>query len=182
MSEEMIVRHCSPTLAGLKAGSLFSCRYEEEERLKAEIRRQNRKLVQKGLRMLPLKMQEGLALIYLYRPALLAEDLGKKAADALLRERGYGEQRSERCVLHLMSRLAREREFPHEIGLFLGYPPEDVRGFIENKEAYKCVGNWKVYGDAEAARKRFAQYKKCTDTYCARLAQGCPLEMLTMDS
>ena len=24
-------------------------------------------------------------------------------------------------------------EFPHDIGLFLGYPPEDVLGFITNK-------------------------------------------------
>ena len=51
--------------------------------------------------------------------------------------------------------------FPHEIGLFLGYPAEDVQGFIRNCAAKpKLVGAWKVYGDAEVAKKKFASYKK----------------------
>ena len=31
MSEEMLVCHCSPTLAGLKTGSLFSCPYSSQK-------------------------------------------------------------------------------------------------------------------------------------------------------
>lgn len=80
-----------------------------------------------------------------------------------------------------MERLRGGGGFPDEIGLFLGYPPEDVRGFIENKAAgCKCVGCWKVYGDAEAARAVFAKYKKCTDVYRARFAEGRSVERLTV--
>ena len=64
----MVIRHCSPTLAGLKTGSLFSCRYETEEALREDVRAMNRLLVPKGLRVLSLRYREGLALIYLYRP------------------------------------------------------------------------------------------------------------------
>lgn len=65
-----------------------------------------------------------------------------------------------------MKRLGESDEFPHEIGLFLGYPVEDVKGFIENKASCaKCVGYWKVYGDEEKAQKLFNQYKKCTGVY-----------------
>ena len=40
-------------------------------------------------------------------------------------------------------------KFPHEIGIFLGYPLADVAGFIRNKgRNCKCIGTWKVYGDA----------------------------------
>ena len=65
-----------------------------------------------------------------------------------------------------MKRIKSGNEFPHEIGLFLGYPPEDVDGFINNgAKGAKYVGTWKVYGDESIAKRTFAQYKnvrKCT--------------------
>ena len=66
-------------------------------------------------------------------------------------------------------------EFPHEIGLFLGYPPEDVEGFCRYQgQNYKLCGRWKVYGDREAACRRFQRYDHCRDALCRRLAV-CPL-------
>ena len=65
--------------------------------------------------------------------------------------------------------------------LFLGYPPEDVCGFMKNKACNcKCVGCWKVYGDEEAAKKKFAQYKKCTQVYSDQWANGTDIERLTV--
>ena len=56
-------------------------------------------------------------------------------------------------------------------GCSSSYPPEDVKGFIDNKaENFKCAGLWKVYGDEKRARELFARYKRCTDIYCAALA------------
>lgn len=181
MSEEMIVRHCSPTLAGMKTGSMFAYNYASENEMWESVRSWNRLLTKKGLRVLPLKFRNNRALIYVYRPARLSQDLQNDTACRLLQERGYGMETPERCVLQLMKRLGEYEEFPHEIGLFLGYPPEDVCGFIENKaECCKCVGCWKVYGDADAAQKTFAKYKKCTDVYCAQYAKGKSIERLTV--
>ena len=67
------------------------------------------------------------------------------------------------------------------MGLLLGYPPEDVQGFIEHRaQDCKCVGCWKVYGDEEKARSLFAQYKKCTEIYCALWQSGSKLEQLAV--
>ena len=80
-----------------------------------------------------------------------------------------------------MSRLMSGADFPHEIGLFWGYPPEDVLGFIKNQaRGYKYVGCWKVYGDEEKAKKTFERYKKCTNTYCRCYMQGKSIERLTV--
>ena len=84
-----------------------------------------------------------------------------------------------------MARLARRfREseaFPHEVGLFLSYPPEDVKGFIDHRaNDFKCAGLWKVYGDEEKARSLFAKYRKCTEIYCALLQSGSKLEQLAV--
>ena len=94
-------------------------------------------------------------------------------AGDLLDMHGYAGHKPAQCVARLARRLHESHDFPHEIGLFLGYPPEDVSGFIENKAACaKCVGCWKVYGDEEAARKRFAKYEKCTAVYCVLWEKG----------
>ena len=75
--------------------------------------------------------------------------------------------RPRRRMQELVRRLNRGKDFPHEIGLFLGYPAEDVSGFIRHgARCAKCVGTWKVYGDEESARKKFALYQKCTRLYC----------------
>ena len=34
MSEDIIVRHCSPTLAGMKTGNMFSCPFADEDEMK----------------------------------------------------------------------------------------------------------------------------------------------------
>lgn len=71
MSDEMIIRHCSPTLAGLKTGNMFSCPYTDLKEFYSEVRSLNRKLVPKGVRAVPLRASDGRALLYLYRPKKL---------------------------------------------------------------------------------------------------------------
>jgi hypothetical protein len=179
MSEEYIVRSAAPTLAGMKTGSLFPCRFNSREQMIGEIREANKRLGKKGMRLLPLRFQDGMVLLYLYRPLALEHDLQDVEAQRLLREAGYQDSRLGRCLPKLMYRLQNSDGFPHEIGLFLSYPPEDVRGFIENKgHNCKCTGYWKVYGDAERARRRFADFRSCTDRYCRQYAKGVPLEQL----
>ena len=151
------------------------------EKLKEEIQYFNHLLVPKGIRILPLQCKKGRALIYLYRPVRLEQDFADTSRCRLLRERGYQEENATRCIMELMKRLKCESEFPHEIGLFLGYPTEDVQGFIENQaEGSKLIGYWKVYGDEENARQLFSRYKKCTDAYCRQRAKGKSIAQLTV--
>lgn len=181
MSEEIVVKCCAPTLAGIKTGSLFSCPYRLRGELDGSIRKLNRALCSKGLRVLPLRYSENKALIYMYRPDRLHRDLSNRDALEILTDAGYAGLETGECVTKLMQKLRAGEDFPHEIGLFLSYPPEDVRGFIENKaQNYKFTGLWKVYGDEQKARRLFEKYKKCTDSYCRRLEAGCSVEQLAV--
>ncbi len=181
MSDELVVRHCAPTLAGIKTGNLFSCSYRSRRKLVEELCRLNQRLVPRGLRALPLRMEGGRALIYLYRPHALERDLADSRARAILEGMGYRSGQCAQCVARLIQRLREEGDFPHEIGLFLSYPPEDVLGFMENSACgYKCVGCWKVYGDEAAARSAFARYEACTRAYCRKWEQGASIEGLTV--
>lgn len=182
MSDEMVVRWCAPTLAALKTGSLFTCPFPTQEAMRSALRSLNQRLAAKGLRTIPLRWQAGRGLIYLYRPELLARDLRRNEALRLLRENGYAGADPARCLAQLMQRLRQTADFPHEIGLFLGYPPADVDGFMHRRDACKLTGLWKVYADVPQARRTFALYRRCTDTLLGRLASGEPIERLTATS
>ena len=180
MSEETIVRQAAPTLAGIKTGSLFPYRCCSIPELIKDIRAFNRVLVPRGLCLLLLRVMDRSALLYLYRPQALAEDLRNTTAQEVLLDAGYSCSSCAVCVRHLAERFRVGKEFPHEIGLFLSYPPEDVKGFIEDRGNYKAIGLWKVYGDVEKARLLSEKFRKCTDCYCRLWQQGVGLEKLAL--
>ena len=105
MSEELVIRHCSPTLAGLKTANMFACQFESKEELRDELSSLNKILINKGLRALPLKYENKRALIYIYRPAELKCDLQCSKACKVLENCGYNCKSPERCIAQLMSRL-----------------------------------------------------------------------------
>lgn len=180
MPEELVVRHCSPTLAGLKTGNMFTCRYDTKQELYGDISVMNKRLRAKGLRAIPLRFKSGKALIYIYRPPKLERDFCNSEVCRILVDCGYKCSDPNRCITKLMSRLREDGEFPHEIGLFLGYPPEDVEGFIEHRQC-KLTGFWKVYGNEEQARRCFERFEKCTRVYTSCYQKGCPLERLAVE-
>ena len=180
MSEEMLIRHCSPTLAGLKTANLVNCPCPSVSELEQQLGRLSSTLNPKGVQLEMLSAGNGMALVYVVRPDRLEKDLGGEAGELLCRE-GYPKGDAGECLRCLKRKLQSGSGFPHEIGLFLGYPPADVAGFIEHRgQGCKCVGAWKVYGDEQAAKKTFAQYKKCTDVYERRLREGYSVERLTV--
>ena len=105
MSEEYVVRQCAPTLAGIKAGSLFPCPCTDRDALLDEVRQLNRRLSPKGLCLLPLRFTEGSALLYLYRPATLRRDLSDDLARRLLAEDPDLSRPEDRPVLARVRRL-----------------------------------------------------------------------------
>ena len=180
MSEEIVIRCCAPTLAAIKTGSLFSCAFESRQEMTDSLRAINRCLLQKGVTAMPLRYQSGKALVYLCRMNMLEADLRDPLAEAILRENGYPEGSPIRKIACLIRRLRKFDTFPHEIGLFLGYLPADVRGFMEGK-ACKCTGLWKVFeSDEEEAQRYFARCRHCTSAFLQRCREGWSLSRLTI--
>ena len=180
MSEELIIRHCSPTLAGIKIANLFNCDCHSHEELNVTIRMLNHRLIAKGLLIMPVKYFGNKALIYVFRPKLLRAYLKDVKVKQILRENGYDTDDIQKCIKRIISRL-QNGSFPHEIGIFLGYPPEDVQGFIDNNgQNFKICGHWKVYGDEQKCDNYFKQCEKCTRCYLDSYRSGNTIERLTV--
>ena len=180
MSYEMIVKHCAPTLAGLKIGNLFSYSYDNEADLEKQLHRNNQLLNNKGIFFRILRKKNGIALVYVYRLKQLLQVLNTKDIQDFLALSGYHDFSVDEC-LHLLESHLTLSEFPHEIGVFLGYPLADVKAFIQNKGSnYQHVGCWKVHNNLNDALLTFEKFKKCTNIYCQKYASGYDIYRLTV--
>lgn len=166
--------HCGVTFAGLKAASLFrlgvgclSDLAEYESHFQA-----------RGFRFVCLKEGKERRLMYVYHCEELQKILCAADVCDFLKERGYRYAAAEEAVEQLKKRFCGE-EFPHEVGVFLGYPLEDVKSFISHpKDGVKLVGYWKVYGNEEQSRRLFERYDRCTQKIRRLLTGGKTLEAI----
>ncbi|MCR5388293.1 MAG: DUF3793 family protein [Lachnospiraceae bacterium] len=186
MLNNALIEYCAPTLAGIKTGNLFSVKdnsKEDSNEIYSEIRKLNTTLTKLGLRVIPIKRNGKKTLVYLYRPDRLKTDLKDPVAIEILSEKGYSCANSDRCLVELIRHLTTDENFPHEIGLFLSYPPSDVKAFMGSPCAgVKCTGSWKAYSNESEAKKTFERYKKCTDLYTHEQKSGKPLDALIFDA
>ncbi len=180
--EQMLISHCAPTLAGIKPANLFCYRYDSDECMKSIIVECRSLLSDRGLEFFVLRNRHQVCLIYVYRLKELNKIINASDNQKFLLQKGYRNFSDLSEVLALLAQnFANSMHFPHEVGLFLGYPLEDVIGFISNKgENYYQVGPWKVYSDPETAVKKFEKFKKCTMIYKRLFSEGKTLKQLAV--
>ena len=179
--ESRLIEHCAPTLAGMKIANLFNCFFKEKKAIVKELKHINEMLNERGVYVEALLWKDDSVLIYAYRPGHLQRELDRCGIQELLKQYGYNNFRVESCILHLKRRLYQYECFPHEIGVFLGYPLEDIKGFIENKgRNCKTCGVWKVHCNEGKKQKLFEKFKKCSEVYKQVFNEGRQISQMTV--
>ena len=165
--------YTAPTLLGIKCASLISLSCAEFD-LEFHSEYFNSRAAGKMLKIKILRSSESRKLLLVYNEKLLTKRLSECDVKGILKKYGYNDGYSlDECLDYLSERFGKGESFPHEIGLFLDYPVEDVVGFIRNKgENFQLCGAWKVYGSEENARRAFANYDKCRKFLCNKLNEG----------
>ncbi len=167
--------HSAPTLLGVKCANLVS--FDRNEHIIAEYLHEfASELSDSGLCAKQLCRCRKRTLVYIYNEKMLNAWLGMPQVTDFLGEYGYTADMSINERLDILSLRMNCGSFPHEIGAFLGYPVEDVRGFISNS-GRNCLlcGYWKVYENAEKARQTFKTYDRCREILFDRLNHGLEL-------
>ncbi|NLM56014.1 MAG: DUF3793 family protein [Clostridiales bacterium] len=183
--ERCLIEQCAPTLAGIKLGSLFNCAgaITAGEDVVGAALMWDEILRAKGINIrLMTSAKNSTILAYIYRPHMLAQAISDSEIKGFLKNYGYDTTSGvEACLNRLAERLEIECEFPHEIGVFLGYPLPDVIGFIENRgDNYRLSGPWKVYHDPLRAKALFEQYNACRQHYSMMYEDGRSIASLTV--
>jgi hypothetical protein len=144
-----------PAIAGVKSASLIRL----PRRLDKVWERQGSDLCQSmDISALPLRKTEGGILVLLFKRRMLARKILTGIPGRYLVSLSYPVTSGlDACLSELKNRFSGPGQFPHEVGIFLGYPPEDVIDFSAGKPSpYGHPGYWKVYHRPERARRTFA--------------------------
>ena len=166
-TEYAIGRTCGVTFAGIKPASLVSVR----KRGRAALARIGRCFRCKGFSFEVMRDQGDRILVCVYHAVRLERLLLSHEVRAFLSERGYRYENAHEAVAVLKSRMS-EDVFPHEVGVFLGYPLHDVRGFIADPQGGRPCGAWKVYGNEEEATRTSERWRRCSACICRLMKNG----------
>ncbi len=172
--EQLLGFHAAPMLLGLKTASLLSFQKSCFEDFEGLLASYMQCFSCKGISVFRLSEGEEYVLLLFYRRGALLKDLAQPAAKKILKKLGYLDEDTLMGKLeYLKMRMQLKKSFPHEVGLFLGYPPEDVAGFIRHKgQDFAYSGYWKVYANERETRALFDLYADCTHDFCLRLEAG----------
>lgn len=168
--ESQLVLQCAPLIVGLRISSLFIIHRHNLGRLYGLLR-------DSGICYYLLYVTKEKVVILLYRLQRLSVYLRKEEVRVFLADQGYTAYQLEDILRVLRQRYQdyyrKQREFPHEMGLLLGYPLEDVRGFIRYK-GRNCLyaGYWKVYDDAKGKRELFGMFELAREMLAELLQNG----------
>ncbi|WAW15189.1 DUF3793 family protein [Peptostreptococcus equinus] len=159
--ERTLAYFCSPVLLNKKVSNLVSVSKSEIPNLNTVVDLYNEKFNKFGLEISKICECDNRMLILVYKKASLLAYLKSDQVQAMLANYGYKNIDNLQYYINNLRIRTRDFNFPHEIGLFLGYPYNDVVGFIENKgKNYEYCGYWKVYENTKGAKKLFDLYDK----------------------
>lgn len=178
--EVKIANQCAPVLAGIKPSNMLVL---ENKHIHDVVR----VLEGTGLSWRCLYAGEEKNIWLLYRKEAMEEIVGGKEQMLFLKEWGYKEDTLERMLIKFSQRFRQYRKdknlpFPHEMGVFLGYPMADVKGFIKYEgKNYLYCGYWKVYENVEERKELFRTYEEIRKVFVEEARKGKNLWQITME-
>lgn len=165
-----VVTQCAPVLKGVKMSNLISVKQGSWLKIREYLKKSR-------IVCVPLYSDGVKEVLFLYRFDRLRTHLCQEKIRKFLCRYGYT------CfdVASVLKRL-RERyqryaqtgeEFPHELGVLLEYPLEDVEGFIANAGQNSLTSRyWKVYHNPQEAEKTFRVYDEAKEQAMREIMDG----------
>ncbi|WP_300368707.1 DUF3793 family protein [Brachyspira sp.] len=171
--DELIINHCAPALSGIKIANIFTYQYSDKEEVYKKITVYNRILNNRNINVSIIKDYDNRVIVYVYDREKLGKYILNDDVFDFLGNYGYKEKNIYKCIKFLKDRMQNSKNFPHEIGIFLGYPLVDIYGFINNYGKNSLhAGYWKVYHNKNEAIEIFNRYNECRIFYVNTFLNG----------
>lgn len=161
---------CAPLITGLKVANLLIIPSKNEKYVGAI-------LDGTDISYIRLAKSECKTTFFLYREERLTAWLMRAENRVLLTEAGYSgiilSDILQTIQMRYEAYVQKGKAFPHEIGVLLGYPAEDVKGFVVNEgKNYLYSGYWKVYGDLSEAKQLFYKFDRAKEALIELVSKG----------
>jgi hypothetical protein len=175
----IIAYSVAPTLGKVKPSYLIIFHNKGKKRL-YDLWLKHKHNIKKGLniKFYELKKLEESEAVLFYNEDQLESLMREESNISFLQKYGYSRDMSiDECLQHLKERYV--ELCPHEMGVFLGYPIEDVVEFIEfpHKKAL-MFGYWKVYYNLEKAINTFNKYDEMKSKVIKLIGKGIQLDTI----
>ena len=153
-----VVTQCAPVLKGVKISNLITMKPGGWRKIRAYLKKSR-------IICIPLYAVAEKEVLFLYRYEQLERHLKNREVREFLRSCGYESFEVASVLVRLRRRYQLyagiSKEFPHELGVLLGYPVGDVQGFIDNRGENSLTSRyWKVYQNPKEAEKIFDLYDR----------------------
>lgn len=153
-----LIENLAPLVLGIKPSVLLNMSLEQEmnwKELQELITRQ------KTLQLKEIRELKGRLQVFFYQRERLDSLLQQEPVHEFLTSLGYPEHHSLDAYLSLLQHKIVSRKFPHEIGVFLGYPLKDVLGFMGLLPLpYRKTQDWRIYGDETPSNEIYEKYRQ----------------------
>ena len=165
-----VVFQCAPVLKGVKLSNIVTLPIGTWQQFAEDFS-------ESGISWQIIARNRKTEVVFLYRKRWLAEWLEQGDIRDFLKGVGYHDIRLELVLEKLQYRYqaytGKAADFPHELGILLHYPVEDVKAFIEHGGKKSLLsGYWKVYHNAEEAQQIFLLYDKVKDKAAQEFMRG----------
>lgn len=153
-----VVTQCAPVLKGVKISNLITMKPGGWRKIRAYLKKSR-------IICIPLYADAEKEVLFLYRYEQLERHLKNREVREFLRSCGYESFEVASVLVRLRRRYQLyagiSKEFPHDLGVLLGYPVGDVQGFIDNRGENSLTSRyWKVYQNPKEAEKIFDLYDR----------------------
>lgn len=174
----LVASQCAPVLKGIKVSNLITVSPGTWPQVQAYLGRSS-------VICVSLYADKNKEILFLYRSEMLEQLLKQDKVRRFLQQYGYATSHISDILSRLRQRYQRYadmgEEFPHELGVLLEYPVEDVEGFIHNR-GRNCLMTryWKVYHNQMRAERIFRLYDKARENALEEIIKGYPLEQVAV--
>ena len=153
-----VVTQCAPVLKGVKISNLITMKPGGWRKIRAYLKKSR-------IICIPLYADAEKEVLFLYRYEQLERHLKNREVREFLRGCGYESFEVASVLVRLRRRYRLyagiSKEFPHELGVLLGYPVGAVQGFIDNRGENSLTSRyWKVYQNPKEAERIFDLYDR----------------------
>ena len=174
-----MVLQCAPLFTGLKVSNLLIVPAKKGS-LVTEILAETEICIRK------LTEFKGRITYILFRRDALEAWISEEDNRRFLAEFGYESCSLDSILNKIECRycayVKENKTFPHEIGILLGYPAEDVKGFVVNEgRNCLCSGYWKVYERPSEKKRLFQRFDQAKKTLLKAVSMGVELQSAIAD-
>lgn len=173
-----VAMQCAPVLKDVKISNLITVKPGGWRTIRADLRKSR-------IICVPLYMDKEKEVLFLYRYERLENHLKQKSVRRFLKKCGYESNEIASVLKRLRARYqlyaGGGKEFPHELGVLLEYPVEDVEGFIANEGRNSLMSRyWKVYDNKQEAERRFKLYDEARERALWEVVHGSALHQVAV--